>query len=268
MSVKIHDLNANEPIEVTKFPAGESYVKVPGTDKFWFDGCTIELKYESDADLISMLMAVDAIRRVEPRAEINLHMPYLPHARQDRVCREGESFSLQVVANLINSCGFDSVSFMDVHSSVALDLIWRSRNVIFTEMYGFDDRMFDDVNCIVAPDKGAVERAQVFAESILIPADEVVYATKGRTPEGKPYFVGIEGNIPKDANILIVDDICDAGGSFIGLAQHLRPLTTGTIELFVTHAILSKGAQVFDGIIDTVYTPNLMGQPHKLVKEL
>ena len=42
-------------------------------------------------------------------------------------------------------------------------------------------------------------------------------------------------------DVLIVDDICDGGRTFIELAKELRHLTTGRIYLYVTHGIFSKG---------------------------
>jgi hypothetical protein len=36
---------------------------------------------------------------------------------------DGDSFDLEVIANLINSCNFDDVLLLDIHSDVALKLI-------------------------------------------------------------------------------------------------------------------------------------------------
>ena len=57
-------------------------------------------------------------------------------------------------------------------------------------------------------------------------------------------------------DFLIADDICDGGRTFIELAKVLRPLTDGKIYLYVTHGIFSKGLDVFEGLIDGVYTAN------------
>jgi ribose-phosphate pyrophosphokinase len=63
----------------------------------------------------------------------------------------------------------------------------------------------------------------------------------------------------RNAVILIVDDICDGGRTFIELAKKLRPMTTGKIKLLITHGIFSKGIEVFDGIIDEVLVINNIG---------
>jgi ribose-phosphate pyrophosphokinase len=67
----------------------------------------------------------------------------------------------------------------------------------------------------------------------------------------------------RDHNFLIVDDICDGGRTFIELAKVLRPLTNGSIFLYVTHGIFSQGLDVFKGVIDHIYTANLFNPSHE-----
>ncbi|RYF48025.1 MAG: phosphoribosyltransferase [Cytophagaceae bacterium] len=53
---------------------------------------------------------------------------------------------------------------------------------------------------------------------------------------------------------LIVDDICDGGGTFIGLAAELRKLNPERISLAVSHGIFSKGIDPLTNWLDHVYT--------------
>ena len=53
---------------------------------------------------------------------------------------------------------------------------------------------------------------------------------------------------------VIVDDICDGGRTFIEIAKVLKQKGAGKIKLYVTHGIFSKGLDVFDGLIDEIYT--------------
>jgi len=65
-----------------------------------------------------------------------------------------------------------------------------------------------------------------------------------------------EGGL-KGKNVLIVDDICDGGRTFIELARVLENYNeANSVDLYVTHGIFSKGLGVFDGLIDKIYTPN------------
>ena len=55
-------------------------------------------------------------------------------------------------------------------------------------------------------------------------------------------------------NCLIVDHICDGGGTFIGLAEELKKKNAGKLFLAVSHGIFNKGfddLKCFDGIFTT-----------------
>jgi ribose-phosphate pyrophosphokinase len=85
----------------------------------------------------------------------------------------------------------------------------------------------------------------------------VVYCNKKRDPEtGKLDGFSIYDYDPNPnsngTELLIVDDICDGGGTFVGLAKKLREAGAKKVHLFVTHGIFSKGVPL-EGI-DTIYT--------------
>jgi ribose-phosphate pyrophosphokinase len=56
----------------------------------------------------------------------------------------------------------------------------------------------------------------------------------------------------KGRDLLIIDDLCDGGGTFVGLAKALKAHVASKVFLFVTHGIFSKGLPL-EGI-DHVYT--------------
>lgn len=58
----------------------------------------------------------------------------------------------------------------------------------------------------------------------------------------------------KDKNLLIIDDICDGGGTFIQLAEKLKGLGAAKIGLFVTHGIFSKGYKDLNKWFDKIYS--------------
>ena len=60
---------------------------------------------------------------------------------------------------------------------------------------------------------------------------------------------------PADVNgmvCLIIDDICDGGRTFEGIATLLREAGATGVDLFVTHGIFSRGGKLAG--IDRVYT--------------
>jgi ribose-phosphate pyrophosphokinase len=63
-------------------------------------------------------------------------------------------------------------------------------------------------------------------------------------------------------DLLIVDDLCDAGGTFIGSAQVLREAGAHSVSLYVTHGIFSKGVEhLFANGIDAIYTTTSYAAP-------
>lgn len=57
----------------------------------------------------------------------------------------------------------------------------------------------------------------------------------------------------KGRKVLIVDDICDGGRTFIELGKLLREKQAETIYLYITHGIFSKGLQALNPYFDHIY---------------
>lgn len=204
------------------------------------------------SEIMELLLAVNAIDHdMPPSVPLYLVCPYLPYARQDRVCSPREAFALETMCAIINGCQFDSVTVWDVHSRVATGLLEDCINIPAADLI-FDDLMYGSV--LVAPDAGAVDRVLECATKFKRP---MVQAEKIRDPnDGKITGTKVYSHHVGGCNFLIIDDICDGGRTFIELAKVLRPLTRGKIKLWVTHGIFSQGFEVFKGLIDEIYTAN------------
>lgn len=149
------------PIEIMKFPGGEIKVQVIGYINPSLTATIWAHLFTSD-DVMTLFMLTDAVRNVGVD-EIVLYMPYIPYARQDRVCNVGESLSIRVFAKMINSLKFSRVLICDPHSDVAPALIERcvirdQANLMIdhvelcTWLYSSKDSPF----YLVCPDAGAV----------------------------------------------------------------------------------------------------------------
>jgi ribose-phosphate pyrophosphokinase len=91
---------------------------------------------------------------------------------------------------------------------------------------------------IIAPDKGARLRAQGVADLAGLP---VYTATKARDEfSGRLSNFAIEG-LPDAGRLLVVDDICDGGGTFMGLAE-ASGLDRERLHLYVSHGVFSNDA--------------------------
>lgn len=243
-------------VDHSTFPGGEVHVRIK--DSLTPDEAkdfTIRAIITGSEDIMRLMMTTDAIRRKFNPSHITLILPYVPYARQDRICNEGEAFSLEVFALLINDQNYDAVVCWDAHSKVTSMLIEGLKSLSFADL--FPQLALPSNTIIVAPDAGAFDRASNYASKHGF--SRVFTASKVRnlaTTEIIGTEVRGDGKSCEGWNFLIVDDICDGGKTFIELAKVLRKMSKGRVELAVTHGIFSKGLSVLREHIDHVYTKN------------
>ena len=179
----------------------------------------------------------------------SLVLPYVPGARQDRINDEGDFlFTLASVAEMINSVGFDVVRVCDPHSPETLRRINNCvvlRDIDFAQAFAL--KKYDGV---IAPDHGAIDRASKMAYALGLPC-----FTAGKTRDvetGK--LTGFEPpeGLKEGGTYLLVDDICDGGGTFMGLAEAIGPKVY--LDLYVTHGLFTKSAQPLYNYFGHVYT--------------
>ena len=178
-------------------------------------------------DIMLLLNLTDAIRR-QYGFEIPLHLylNYCPYARQDRVCDEGEAFGLKVFANLINSLNFEAVHIIDPHSDVAPALI---NNSWVSPLHDYFDYTISDIDYLISPDAGANKKVFKLSQELDIPmirADKVRDVKTGKILETIVYADDLTGK-----RVMIIDDICDGGRTFIELAKQL--INKGTTKIYM-----------------------------------
>ena len=254
------------------FSAGETQVRLSplpqGVRKI-----LVRADIHNSQTLMELLLTLDAIDHIEYLGPVELILPYLPYSRQDRACAPGEAFALSVLVNCLapyfdpyHGIG-DIITTWDVHSNVAQTLFDSKFEGVFQNvtaaslLQNFElekDVVFNPSTIVIAPDKGAVERASQVQKSLGL--SETVYATKVRNPDNGEI---LRTEVPEDVsyrgkNLLIVDDICDGGRTFIELAKVLRDYEPSRIDLYVTHGIFSKGFEIFEDLIDHFYVANVL----------
>jgi ribose-phosphate pyrophosphokinase len=252
---------------ITKFPAGESKVVVHPNDSF-LNHYVIVMDFESNEDLINIAFMRDAIERSAQNDArtpiISLEVNYLPYARQDRVCNEGESHSLRVICDYINSLKFKSVLCSDLHSDVASALLNNlvHQDLTYCATRSIPAEVFKSA-ILVSPDVGSMKKVLKLGKQVDC---KVEVATKERDcMTGAITNTIYSGSHIGNQDFIIVDDICEGGWTFTELAKILKNYTEGNIYLYVTHGIFSKGYKVFDNLIDGIYTYNLMGKDDILI---
>ena len=209
--------------------------------------------YDGDEEMFTIMSLVDMIKR-NNLGNYNLHMPYLPNARMDRIKSNNENFSLKVFANWLNSLGFNRVIVENVHSNVSNALIDN-----------IEDRLpEDDINAISKynydviffPDEGACKRYKdmdVIKESGL----PIAFGIKNRDwKTGEILGLDVVGADVKGKKVLIIDDICSKGFTFYYAGQKLRDLGASDVKLYITHCEdnIQNGEILKTDVISKVYT--------------
>jgi ribose-phosphate pyrophosphokinase len=246
---------ALDDIEFITFPGGEIHISSEQTFKA-SNYRNIVAHIRNSADIMKLLILTDAYKRFTGRS-FNLILPYIPYARQDRVANPGESLSIKVFADLINAQNYLNVYVLDPHSEVSMALINNAKELVTID----DTYLFNIVTgyeyqnmIVIAPDAGAYKKL-----SKVIKQPRLIYATKQRdTKTGKlsNFELHTCGHSLKDEDVLIVDDICDGGGTFLGLAAIIRAHKPRSLSLYISHGIFSKGLDELLKYYDNIYTTN------------
>ena len=210
----------------------------------------IDWLYENNEEMTTLYFLVKYLK--EHRKILELRMPYIPNARQDRVKHEEDVFYLKYFAEFINDLGFNCVKVRDPHSYVSEALI-KNLYVESAEEYIDLARQYCNPDLIFYPDEGAMKRYSAVAPM------EYAFGVKRRSWEtGKIEGLDVIGDPEKikGKTILIVDDICSRGGTFFHSAKKLKEMGAGDIYLYITHCenTILDGDVLNSGLIKKVYT--------------
>jgi len=245
------------------FAGGEVHVQFPDLPQE-SRRALVAHRVNSSDDLLAVLLTADAIRGGAPGVVLDLFMPYVPYARQDRRMVPGDPLSIRVLADVINACGFGEVLVLDPHSDVTAAVIDRCRPLPIHEHVA-EAVAQSGATRVVIPDAGAAKRVHAILRALEGRCAHVatVQATKTRDVANRGAIIGMQleaGGDVAGQTCLIVDDICDGGRTFLELSKLLRQHGAAAVHLFVTHGIFSKGVDALlscrddEGRLDGVFT--------------
>lgn len=203
---------------------------------------TITWCYDNDGEIFTLRCLVDTIRDILGKdISINLNLPYIPHARQDRRV-SGRFFTLKSFANMINEMGFNQVKVLDPHSDVSMALIDRSYEILKP----IEALSISEDAVLMYPDAGAAKKYKSNNNCII--------GNKHRDESGKIIKYELLNFVEGTKSVVIVDDICSYGGTFVAAAKALKEKGVENISLIVSHCednILKGGVLDY---VDAVYT--------------
>ncbi len=214
----------------------EIHENVRGEDVFVIQSTS----YPTNDNLMELLITLDALRRGSAR-RITPVIPYFGYARQDRKSGPRTPISAKLVANLIAEAGANRVLTMDLHAGqiqgffdIPVD------NLPAAPLFARDieERFAGREPMIVSPDVGGVLRARIIARRL---NTDLAIIDKRRERAGVSEVMNIIGDV-EGRDCIIIDDICDSGGTLCNAAEALLANGAKSVEVYVSHGVLSGGA--------------------------
>ena len=215
--------------------------------------------YDNDGELFTLWSLMGYLHENYPDVLFDLELPYIPNARQDRNV-SNRIFTLKYFAKLINEMNFSSVFVVDPHSDVSTALLDRV-HVRFPNTSAING-LIESCDAIMYPDAGAAKKYS----SICAYKKPIIIGNKHRDENGRIADYELLNFNEGIKTVLIRDDICSYGGTFVAAANELRNRGVEKIYLFISHCennilkgdVLKTINRVFT--TDSIYTaenPNI-----------
>lgn len=217
--------------EFKKFPDGELYTRV--IDEIGSE-VTIIQSTVNDTDLIALLQLIDACSAA---SRVNVVIPYMGYARQDKQFKKGEPISARAIARTIKA---DNVYTINIHDPGILDYFdAKAVNLDATPLIGkyIKNMKFNDP-LIIAPDEGAINIAKSASLELGIDYD---YLEKTRLT-GESVSIHQKNIDVKGRDVIIIDDIISTGGTVAETISLLRKQGAHEVFAACVHPVLANNA--------------------------
>jgi len=241
--MKTIDINNQINVSIIIYPDKQPHVNISDINEG--DEVKVICSIRNTDLLLNILQVANAIDNRFAKKKL-LVIPYLMSARFDRIMQDGDSLDLKIISQLINSCNFEKVILLDAHSDTSTVLINNSVNI--SNKFLVDEYTIKE-SILICPDAGAVKKVSKYLEWNKNIVD-VVYCNKSRDlSNGNITLKVLETERCTNRNCVIIDDLCDGGGTFLGIASQIKP---ANLSLIITHGVFSKGIEVFNGIFNEI----------------
>ena len=234
----------------------------------------IDARIKDSIGLLALIYLLDHLNNSVEYSNFTVHcsLDYFPNSRQDRTVNTGaivQPFTLKTFCKILNS--FPNVVYFvsDPHSNVIETLL---NKVVVDSLYSLvsvfckdNYNILKDIDYLISPDQGAYKKVKAIGERYNIP---VLVADKVRNPETKEIKLSLNTAIDLTGKkILILDDICDGGRTFLAVAEVLKKqYNAKTVDLYITHGLFPFGYEHLKQHINQIYTYNCWLKPEDVEK--
>jgi ribose-phosphate pyrophosphokinase len=219
-------------VEYEEFPDGERMVRVPGATD---ENIVVVASTPTDSKYVELLQILDAC---SDASRIDLVLPYMGYARQDKKFEEGEPVSARALASAIPH--IDSATTINLHERSVLE-DWFDAD----ETHDLDavpllaDSLSVENPLVVAPDEGARDLAESLADAFDgADADHLVKERlSGDEVRLHPKSLNAEG---RDA--VVVDDMVATGGTMSEAVEMLKEKGARSMHAACVHPVFARNA--------------------------
>jgi ribose-phosphate pyrophosphokinase len=199
----------------------------------------VQSTYAPSDNLMELLLMIDAARRASAYKIVAV-LPYYGYARQDRKDKPRVAIGSKLVANMLVAAGGNRVITMDLHApqiqgyfDIPVDHLDSSAIFIpYITALKLENLTF------AAPDVGSANRIREVASYYEV---DMVICDKHRKRANEIASMVVIGDVT-DRDVVIIDDICDTGGTLVKAAKLLKDKGARTVRALITHPVLSGKA--------------------------
>ena len=199
----------------------------------------VQSTFAPTENIMELLLMIDAAKRASANKVIAV-IPYYGYARQDRKDKPRVAIGSKLVANMLVAAGADRVITMDLHApqiqgyfDIPVDHLDSSAIFIpYIESLNLANLTF------AAPDVGSANRIREVASFFEC---DMVICDKHRKRANEIASMVVIGDV-KDRDIVLIDDICDTGGTLTKSAALMMEKGARSVRAFCTHPVLSGNA--------------------------
>jgi len=227
-------------VELSEFPNHELriWVKEKKVDK----EVAVVQSFAGDPNkaIIEFCLLVDALRRCGAH-HIHAIIPWMGYCIQDKIFRPGEALSARVVADIIQAVKPTTIITVDLHNDsiqgfFSIPMVHLSATPLFIEYV----KKNNSVDCVVAPDVGALKETTRIAHVLDLPL--VIVNKKRDLKTGEVTIVSVSGEI-MGKRALIMDDFISTGGTLVQTVNYLKDKGVKKTMVAVTHHLFVEGVQ-------------------------
>lgn len=241
----------DDVFQVINYPSGEFHVKIK--EPLPPNHCTIVSNIVDFNGLMKCIIGNTIL--YNNGLDASWVIPFFPFARDDRRNSLLESSELQGALAMCNELAPICV---DAHSDVTTATIRQFPQSEVVLQYMIETDLFEDEPIVAIPDAGAAKKIDTWLHKYhaltTVPLEAVQCLKKRDTITGKlSGFQIVDPEKVRNRNVVIIDDICDGGGTFIGLAKELSEAGAERLRLGVTHGLFTKGLTPLS-VFEKIYT--------------